>query len=260
MLLTIDAGNTNIVFALFDDENGDHFTQWRIATSAERTADEYFVWLDQLMRHEGLNEKPVKGAIISTVVPRALFNLKTLCRRYFDCDPLVVGDSETKLGIEVKMPNPRSAGADRLVNAVGAHKDYPGPLILVDFGTATTFDVVDSDGAFLGGSFAPGINLSLEALHSAAAQLPTVAVARPKKVIGTDTVAAMQSGIYFGYLGLIEGITRKIQEEFGAKMTVIATGGLAPLFAEATTAIDHVDQDLTVRGLVEIYFRNQNQT
>jgi type III pantothenate kinase len=257
MLLTIDAGNTNIVFALFDEENREHFTQWRIATSAERTADEYFVWLDQLIRHEGLDGRPVVGAIISTVVPRALFNLKTLCRRYFDCDPLVVGDSQTKLGIEVKMPNPRGAGADRLVNAVGAHMDYPGPLILLDFGTATTFDVVDSDGAFLGGSFAPGINLSLEALHRAAAQLPTVAVARPTKVIGTDTVSAMQSGVYWGYLGLIEGITRQIQQEYGASMTTVATGGLAPLFAEATKAIDHVDQNLTVRGLVEIYFRNQ---
>jgi len=258
MLLTIDAGNTNIVFALFDDENGENFTQWRIATSAERTADEYFVWLDQLMQHKGLGGRKVSGAIISTVVPRALFNLKTLCRQYFDCDPYVIGDARTKIGIEVRMPNPRSVGADRLVNAVGAHGNYPGPLILLDFGTATTFDVVDGDGSFLGGSFAPGINLSLEALHRAAAQLPTVAVARPSKVIGTDTVAAMQSGVYWGYLGLIEGITRQIQEEYGATMTVVATGGLAPLFAEATTAIQHVDQDLTVRGLVEIYFRNQN--
>lgn len=257
MLLTIDAGNTNIVFAIFDGhELG---SEWRIATDQSRTADEYVVWLDHLMTREGLKPEDIEGAIISTVVPQALFNLRTLCRRYFDCNPLVVGEEGIELGIEIKVPSPLEVGADRLVNSVAAHSRYRGSLVVVDFGTATNFDVVDSDGSYIGGIIAPGINLSLEALHMAAAKLPRIAIARPTLVIGNDTVSAMQSGVFWGYLSLIEGLTERIAREHGETMTVIATGGLSPLFGDATDAIQHVDQDLTIRGLVEIYHRNVDQ-
>jgi type III pantothenate kinase len=185
-----------------------------------------------------------------------VFALKQLCRRYFGCEALVVGDEGVRLGIRILLDRPEEVGADRLVNAVGAHKFYPGPLIIIDFGTATTFDVVDGEGNYCGGAIAPGINLSLEALHMAAAKLPRVAIGRPRTVIGKATVPAMRSGVYWGYVGLIEGLVARIQKEFGETMTVVATGGLAPLFVEATDAIQHLRGDLTLRGLLEIHRRN----
>jgi type III pantothenate kinase len=255
MLLAIDSGNTNIVFSVFDGE--EVRGEWRASTTTNRTADELGVWLTQLMTLEGLERKQIDAAIIATVVPAVLFNLKQLCRRYFQCDPLVVGEEGVKLGLNVLLDRPEEVGADRLVNAVAAHGRYKGPLIVIDFGTATTFDVVDREGNYCGGAIAPGINLSLEALHMAAAKLPRVAIGRPRTVIGKATVPAMQSGIYWGYVGLIEGLVRRIEDEFGAKMTVVATGGLAPLFAESTSAIQHLDPDLTLRGLLEIWRRNR---
>ena len=254
MLLAIDSGNTNIVFALYDGlaQKG----EWRSSNDASRTADEYGVWLRQLMALGEFGPADVTQAIIATVVPATLFSLKTLCRDYFDCEPLVVGEAGVDLGIEALVDSPRDVGADRLVNAVAAHIRYGGPLIIVDFGTATTFDVVDADGNYFGGIIAPGINLSLEALHMAAAQLPRVAVRRPDTVIGKRTVPAMMSGVYWGYIGLIEGLVMRIRDEFGAAMTVIATGGLAPLFAEGTDVIEHLDQELTLRGLAEIHRRS----
>ncbi|MBI2236732.1 MAG: type III pantothenate kinase [Magnetospirillum sp.] len=254
MLLAIDSGNTNIVFAVFDGEQVRG--EWRASTDTERTADELGVWLTQLLSIAGLERKAVTAAIVASVVPAMVFSLKTLCRRYFACEPLVVGDEGVELGIEVRLDRPEEVGADRLVNAVAAHKCYQGPLIVIDFGTATTFDVVDSEGNYCGGAIAPGINLSLEALHMAAAKLPRVAIGRPKQVIGKATVPAMQSGIFWGYVGLIEGLVMRIKAEFGAEMLVVATGGLAPLFAEATKDIDHLDADLTLRGLLEIHRRN----
>jgi type III pantothenate kinase len=254
MLLAIDSGNTNIVFALYDGLN--QKGEWRSSNDASRTADEYGVWLRQLMAIGEFGPGDVTQAIIATVVPATLFSLKTLCRDYFGCDPLVVGEPGVDLGIEALVDSPRDVGADRLVNAVAAHSRYGGPLIIVDFGTATTFDVVDADGNYFGGIIAPGINLSLEALHMAAAQLPRVAVRRPDTVIGKRTVPAMMSGVYWGYIGLIEGLVTRIRDEFGAAMTVVATGGLAPLFAEGTDAIEHLDQELTLRGLAEIHKRN----
>ncbi|MFA7430114.1 MAG: type III pantothenate kinase [Rhodospirillaceae bacterium] len=254
MLLAIDSGNTNIVFAVFD--GGKVRGEWRSSTRSDRTADEYGVWLSQLMALEGLKREDIDAAILATVVPANVFTLKTLCRRYFGIEPLVVGEAGVKLGLEIRMDRPEEVGADRLVNAVAAHAMYKGPLIIIDFGTATTFDVVDAAGNYLGGCICPGINLSLEALHMAAAQLPRVAVGRPAQVIGKATVPAMKSGIYWGYVGLIEGLVRRIGEEFGGPMTVVATGGLAPLFSEATDAIHHLDQDLTLRGLLEIHLRN----
>jgi type III pantothenate kinase len=255
MLLAIDSGNTNIVFALFD---GDELRgEWRSSTDSDRTADEYGVWLTQLMAMEAIDRKRVDSCIIASVVPAMMFTLKQLCRRYFGREALVVGDEGVTLGLDVLIDRPEEVGADRLVNAVAAHRYYQGPLIVIDFGTATTFDVVDGAGNYCGGAIAPGINLSLEALHAAAAKLPRVAIGRPKSVIGKATVPAMRSGIYWGYVGLIEGLVSRISQEFGQKMTVVATGGLAPLFAEATAVIDHLQSDLTLRGLLEIYRRNQ---
>jgi len=254
MLLAIDVGNTNIVFAVHDGDR--EHQQWRTATSDTRTADEYMVWLSQLMALDGLTPGDISGAIISTVVPQALFNIRSLCRRYFKCEPLVVGEDALELGISVAIDSPGEVGADRLVNAVAAHNSYEGPLIVVDFGTATTFDVIDASGCYRGGVIAPGVNLSMEALHMAAAKLPRIAIERPEKIIGSGTIAAMQSGIYWGYVSLIEGLVQRISAEFDAAMTVVATGGLATLFGHATPVISHVDKDLTIRGLVAIYQRN----
>ncbi len=255
MILAIDAGNTNIVFALHD---GKELRQkWRISTVDSRTADEYMVWLSQLMRLEEFDTASIKGAIIATVVPQALFPLQLLCRRYFSCEAVVVGAPGVDLGIEVTLDNPREVGADRLVNAVAARDIYGVPLIVLDFGTATTFDVVDEQGRYIGGVISPGINLSLEALHMAAAKLPRVAVERPEKVIGRSTVPAMQSGVFWGYVGLIEGLCSRIIAEYGKPMKVVATGGLAPLFAGVAPVIEDVDQELTIKGLFKIYQRNR---
>ena len=253
MLLAIEQGNTNTVFAVHDGQ--DWIAQWRTATESSRTADEYAVWLSQFLHMQGLALKVLDGCVISTVVPQSLFNLRNLARRYLKTEPLVIGEN-AKLGIEVRIDKPSEAGADRLVNAVGAHIAHPGPLIVIDSGTATTFDVVAADGALEGCAIAPGINLSMQALHTAAAKLPRVAIQRPNHVVGKDTVEAMQSGVFYGYVGLIEGLVARIKQEFGAPMTVIATGGVASLFEGATDAIDRFDADLTIRGMLEIYRRN----
>jgi type III pantothenate kinase len=256
LLLTIDSGNTNVVFAVYDGD--ERRGEWRSASDPERTADDYAVWLTQLMALAGLTPAAVDAAIIANVVPATAQGLKSLCRRYFDADPLVVGEPGVELGIQVLVPNPAEVGEDRLVNAVAAHARYPGTKIIIDFGTATTFDVVDGDGSYVGGIIAPGVNLSLEALHMAAARLPRIAVRRPGTVIGRSTIPAMHSGVYWGYTGLIEGLVARIHAEYGqGPATVIATGGLAVLFDGATDVIDYVDQDLTVRGLVEVHRRNR---
>ena len=254
MLLVIDAGNTNIVFAVHDGHTVR--AEWRAVTDNARTADEYAVMLIPLLQLQGISFADVESAIIATVVPAALFNLKTLCRRYFKCEPLVVGDSDVDLGIQVLMDRPAAVGADRLVNAVAAHATHKGALIVVDFGTATTFDIVSASGDYEGGVIAPGANLSAEALHRAAALLPRVAVERTQAVIGKDTEPAMRSGLFWGYIGLIEGLVKRIKEEYGQPMTVIATGGLATLFFRQTPAIDFIDPELTIRGLVLIHARN----
>jgi type III pantothenate kinase len=255
MLLAIDAGNTNTVFAIFEGNN--LLGQWRMATDSRRTADEYGVWLLQLLGRAKIDAQNIKAAIMSCVVPQATFALRMLARNYFQTELLIVGESNVDLGIEAKMERPREVGADRLVNAVAAWQKHKEPLIIIDFGTATTFDVVDKDGSYIGGVIAPGVNLSLEALHRAAAKLPNVAIERPATVIGKETVSAMQSGIYFGYVGLIEGIVARIRDEYGSKMRVVATGGLAPLFAKATSVIDGLEPDLIIDGLRLIYERNR---
>lgn len=254
MLLAVDSGNTNIVFAVFD--GSDKRGEWRSSNDSRRTADEYGVWLTQLMALAGLRREDVTDAVIATVVPEALYSLRSLCRTYFDCDPLIVGEPGVELGIQALVDTPEEVGADRLVNAVAAHRSYGGPLVIVDFGTATTFDVIDGAGNYVGGVIAPGINLSLEALHAAAAQLPRVAVRRPPSVIGKRTVPAMLSGVYWGHMATVEGLVQRIRQEYGGAMKVVATGGLAPLFAEGTDVIGHLDPDLTLRGLAEIHRRN----
>ncbi len=253
MLLAIDAGNTNIVFAVC--EGTSVRGQWRAVTSTPRTADEYAVMLGPLLGLEGLSFADLDAAIIATVVPAALFDLRLFCRKYLKCEPLVVKDPSLDLGIKINTDRPAAVGADRLVNTIAAHAAYPGALIVVDFGTATTFDVVSASGDYEGGVIAPGANLSAEALHQAAALLPRVAIQRTQNVIGKDTVPAMQAGLFWGYLGLIEGIVARIKEEYGGPMTVIATGGLANIFYGQTTAIQHLDSDLTIRGLALIHAR-----
>lgn len=255
MLLAIEQGNTNTLFAVHDGK--EWIAQWRSATESTRTADEYAVWLSQLLAMAGLQLGVMNACIISSVVPQSIFNLRNLSRRYLHVDPLVIGEN-ADLGIEVRIDKPSEAGADRLVNAIGAHIVYPGDLIVIDSGTATTFDVVAADGGLEGCAIAPGINLSMEALHTAAAKLPRVAIQKPRRnsVIGKDTVESMQAGVFWGYIALIEGLVARIKTEWGKPMTVVGTGGVAALFHDATTVIDHFDPDLTIRGLLEVHRRN----
>jgi len=258
MLLAIDSGNTNVVCAVYagDELRG----SWRAATNPNRTADEYAVWLIQLMAISGLAPSDIDATIIGSVVPEATFNLVRLCQRYFGSDPLMVGRSDCFLGIGIDVDMPKEeVGADRVANAVAAQDRYQPPLIVLDFGTATTFDIVDRLGNYCGGVIAPGINLSLRALDMAAAQLPRIGIRRPPNVVGRSTVPAMQSGVFWGYVGLIEGLIQRIRAERGEAMEVIATGGLAPLMAGATEVISRVDSDLTIWGLRLIYRRNSNK-
>lgn len=255
MLLAIEQGNTNTLFAVHDGESW--IAQWRSATESTRTADEYAVWLSQLLAMADLKLTDLDACIISSVVPQSIFNLRNLSRRYLHVEPLVIGEN-ADLGVPVRIDKPSEAGADRLVNALGAHVKYDGPLIVIDSGTATTFDIVGADGGFEGGVIAPGINLSMQALHEAAAKLPRIAIQRPERnrVVGTDTVTAMQSGVFWGYIAMIEGMIARIKAERPEQLTVVATGGVVSLFEGATDAIDHFDPDLTIRGLLEIHRRN----
>jgi len=256
MLLVVDAGNTNVVFAVHDGE-GWRGT-WRIATEPQRTSDEYAVWLLQLLQLTGIDRKAIDRAVIGTVVPAALYHLRRLVRDWFGCEPLVAR-STLDWGFDIRVDNPEEVGADRLVNALAAHTLYRGPLVVIDFGTATTFDVVGADGAYLGGVIAPGVNLSIEALHRAAARLPRIGIGRPHAVIGRSTVPAMQSGIYWGYVGMIEGLVARIRAEFdgdSAALKVVATGGLAPLFSEGTAVIERIDPEITLDGLRLLADRN----
>ena len=256
MLLTIDCGNTNTVFALWD---GTRFlANWRMATDPRRTADEYYTWLRTMMRLEEI-DVAVTDCIVSSTVPRVVFNLRVLCDRYFATRPLVVGKPECRLPAEPRVDAGTTVGPDRLVNAAGGHDRHGGDLIVVDFGTATTFDVVDHDGAYVGGVIAPGVNLSLEALHMAAAALPHVDITRPGGVVGTNTVACMQSGIFWGYVGLVKEITARIRAERDRPMTVVSTGGLAPLFQQSEPLFDHWEEDLTIHGLTVIHRYNEDR-
>jgi type III pantothenate kinase len=254
MLLAIDVGNTNTVFAIHD---GAMFVaEWRCATEHARTADQYYVWLRNLMQLHDV-QSSIDRVAISSVVPQVVFNLRLLSDKYFGCRPVVVGKPETELGVPVRVDEGTLVGADRLVNTVGAFDRYGGDLIVVDFGTATTFDVVDQDGAYVGGVISPGVNLSIKALHEAAAALPHIDVSMPDNVIGTNTLVCMQSGVFWGYVGLIEGVCKKIREEHPRSMKVIGTGGLAGLFERGTDLFDKIDGDLTMHGLVLIADKNR---
>ncbi len=254
MLLVIDIGNTNTAFGLHDGDSW--VNQWRSATEPTRTADDYAVWLDTLMRMEGRTISDIKDCIVSSVVPQAKFNFRNLARRYFGVEALFVGDPDVKLGVPIRIRRPEQVGADRLVAAIGAHQLFKGALLVIDSGTATTFDIIGADGGFEGGIISPGINLSMRALHDAAAQLPRIAIQRPERVIGQDTVSAMQSGVFWGYIELIDGIVRRVKKEYGSPMSVVATGGVASLFEGSSETIDHFDQSLMEVGLLEVYRRN----
>ncbi|MGR3434106.1 MAG: type III pantothenate kinase [Shimia sp.] len=256
MLLCIDCGNTNTVFSIWDGTG--FVAKWRTATEHQRTADQYFVWLRSIMTHTGV-EAHIDEVIVSSTVPRVVFNLRVFADRYFGTRPLVVGKPECRLPTPPRVDEGTIVGPDRLVNAAGAHDRHGGNLIVVDFGTATTFDVVDRDGAYVGGVIAPGVNLSLEALHMAAAALPHVDITKPQRVVGTNTVACMQSGIFWGYVGLIKEVCARIRAERDRPMRVIATGGLAPLFAEAEALFDAFEDDLTMHGLTVIHRFNKEE-
>jgi len=258
MLLAIDAGNTNVVFALVDAGRVIR-ARWRIATDPRRTGDEYAVWINQLLAIEGLAMKDVTAVIISTVVPRALHNLEVLSEKYFGLAPLVAGRPPVQWHINVDVPMPETLGADRAVNAIAAHAAYEGDLIVVDFGTATTFDHIDYSGAYKGGIIAPGINLSLDALVSNAAKLPRIAIAVPPgngSVIGRTTEDQMLIGVFWGYVAMMEGLVARMRREIGRPARVIATGGLAILFDEKTDLFDAIVPDLTITGLAILYERS----
>ena len=256
MLLCIDCGNTNTVFALWD---GERFrATFRASTEHQRTADQYYVWLSQLMEVNGLPME-IDDVVIASSVPRVVFNLRILTDRYFGTRPLVVGKPECSLPVDPRVDAGVIPGPDRLANAAGAFERHGGHCLVVDFGTATNFDVVDADGAYSGGPIAPGVNLSLEALHMGAAALPHVDITRPQKVIGTNTVACIQSGVFWGYTGMIEGLIARIAAEYGRRLTVIGTGGLAPLFAQGDLEFDAIEDDLTLHGLMVIHRHNQAQ-
>ena len=257
MLLAVDAGNTNLVFALVED--GVIRARWRIATDPRRTADQYAVWLHQLLQLEGFDRSAVDAVIIGTVVPRALHNLEVLAAKYFGVEPLVAGRPPVEWGVELDVVEPQSVGADRVLNAIAAHALYEGDLIVVDFGTATTFDVVDFSGAYKGGIIAPGINLSLDALVAAAARLPRIAIEAPKgepSVIGRTTEDQMHIGIYWGYVAMMEGLVARMQAEIARPVKVIATGGLATLFDQHTDLFDAIEPDLTIQGLARLHERS----
>ena len=262
MLLAIDAGNTNVVFALFEPSSapgadgkggGDRMlkARWRIATDPRRTADEYAVWLMQLLSIRGVDRTAVTQIIIGTVVPRALHNLTLLATNYFGVEPLVAGEDPVSYAIDIDVADPRSLGADRALNAIAGHARFAGDLIIVDFGTATTFDAIDFNGAYKGGIIAPGVNLSLDALVGNTAKLPRIAIEVPEtdSVIGRTTEDQMLIGVFWGYVAMMEGLIERMRAEIGRPARVIATGGLAVLFDEATEIFDAVEPDLTLEGL-----------
>ena len=261
MLLAIDVGNTNVVFALFEAEAAASRAmraRWRIATDPRRTGDEYAVWLMQLLQIEQIPREAISHIIISTVVPRALHNLSVLAEKYFGITPLIAGEGAVAWGMPIDVEDPRTLGADRAVNAIAAHAKYPGDLIVIDFGTATTFDVVDFNGAYKGGIIAPGINLSLDALVDNTAKLPRIAIERPRteSVIGRNTEDQMLIGVFWGYVAMIEGLIARLQREIGRPAKIVATGGLALLVDTQTTIFDVVDPDLTLDGLAILAARD----
>lgn len=254
MILCMDIGNTNIKVALFDGR--DMVKYWRMSTDIRNTSDEYGVRLCSLLTHAGLSADVVEGVVVSSVVPTINYTIDHMFRNYFGKVPLLIGPG-VKTGINIRYENPRELGSDRIANAVAAYDEYGGPCIFIDFGTATTFGVVDRDGAFLGGCICPGIKLSSEALVTGTAKLPRFELTKPENVIGRTTLTNLQSGMYYGYVGLVKNIVRKLRQEVGQNAIVVATGGMATMVAEESHAIDKLDGLLTLKGLRLIWERNQ---
>lgn len=253
MLLVIDIGNTNVVLGVYRGE--DLIAHWRVATDSRQMADEYAMILLNLFAHNGLDQSDITAVVISSVVPPLTQTFEELTQRYFNLAPLIVR-SGIRTGLRIDYDNPREVGADRIVNAVAAYRLYGGPCIVIDFGTATTFDAISANGHYIGGAIAPGIRISAESLYERTSALPRVSLVRPAQAIGRNTVASMQSGIMFGYVGLVEGLIRRIKQELGPAR-VIATGGLAEVIAKETPLIDIVDQNLTIFGLRLLHELNQ---
>jgi type III pantothenate kinase len=254
VIFVLDVGNTNTVLGVYEQDKLKH--HWRIETNRNKTEDEYGMLIKSLLSHENIRFSDISGIIISSVVPPIMFALERMCKKYFHLNPLIVGPG-IKTGLNIKYENPREVGADRIVNAVAGIAQYGSPLIIVDFGTATTYCYIDKDKHYMGGVIAPGINISTEALYSKAAKLPRIEIARPETIIGKNTVTAMQAGIVYGYVGQVEGIVRRIKQESGVNPKVIATGGLASLISNESDVIDVIDPFLTLKGLHLIYLRNQ---
>ena len=253
MLLVVDLGNSNIVLGTYEGEK--LYRHWRISTERQKTSDEYGMMLHDLFSYHGINMSDIKAVIISSVVPPLVVPMEKMCERYFHLKPLVVGPG-IKTGIRLKYENPREIGADRIVNVVGAYELFKGPLIVIDIGTATTFDVVAENGDFLGGVIAPGLGTQAEALFQRAAKLPRIELVTPKNVICRNTISGMQAGLIFGFAGSIDAVVQRIKSEFGQDMTVVATGGFAKMIAKESSTIDHVDHFLTLTGLRVLYERN----
>jgi len=256
MLLATDVGNTNTVFGVYRDR--ELLAHWRIFTDRNRMADEYGVIWKSLFSHEGIEMNEIKATIISCVVPPAIRELEKASSRYLGLKPIIM-DDKIETGIKIAYENPREVGADRIANAVAGYQQYGGPLIIVDFGTATTFDAISRDGVYLGGAISPGIEISTEALFQYAAKLPRVELVKPDKVIGRNTVRSVQSGVVYGYISLVEGIIERMSRELEGEVQVIATGGLAELIAGETDKVHKIDTLLTLKGLRIIYEKNENR-
>ena len=256
MILVLDIGNTNIVLGVFQGEQLIH--HWRIETDRRKTEDEYGMQVKALFSHVHMSFDQIEGIIISSVVPPIMFSLESMCKKYFGIKPIIVGPG-VKTGLNIKYENPREVGADRIVNAVAAIHEYGAPLIIVDFGTATTYCYINEKGEYMGGAIAPGIGIATEALFTKASKLPRIELATPDHVVGKNTIAAMQSGIVFGYVGQVEGIVNRMKRVAKQKPTVISTGGMASLIASETEVVDIIDPYLTLKGLYLIYKRNLDE-